>query len=174
MITQDMYLSDRSKPRLLIIDESWQFIHDGTILQRVIEEAFRRCRRYNAGIIIISQSLLDLKQFGRVGNVIRANSAFTFLLESPDFEQARAEKLISYDEFTMNWLKTVKSNKPRYSEIFMDTPFGIGIVRLAVDDYSYYLYTSFGPEIAEIESMVESGMTYDEAIKEMIGKYKSE
>jgi len=174
MITQDMYLSDRSKPRLLIIDESWQFIHDGTILQRVIEEAFRRCRRYNAGIIIISQSLLDLKQFGRVGTVIRGNSAFTFLLESADFDQAKADKLINYDEFTMNWLKTIKSDKPQYSEIFMDTPFGVGIVRLTVDDYSYYTYTSFGPEIAEMEAMIDQGMTYDEAIKEMIRKHRSE
>jgi len=74
----------------------------------------------------------------------------------------------------MNWLKTIKSDKPQYSEIFMDTPFGVGIVRLTVDDYSYYTYTSFGPEIAEMEAMIDQGMTYDEAIKEMIRKHRSE
>jgi conjugal transfer ATP-binding protein TraC len=54
----------------------------------------------------------------------------------------------------------------------MTDNFGSGVVRLMVDDYSYYIYTSNPAEIFEIEEMVKSGMSYDEAIKEMVRKYR--
>ena len=145
----------------------------GAILKAVIEEGYRRARKYGGSFSVITQSLLDLKTFGNVGDVIIANSAFKFYLESADFEKAKHEKLIDYDDFIMRILKGVKSNKPKYSEILMDTPFGIGVVRLVVDPFSYYLYTSDAREISELESLVERGMTYEDAIKEMVKRYHS-
>jgi conjugal transfer ATP-binding protein TraC len=47
------------------------------------------------------------------------------------------------------------------------------VARLTVDPYSYYVYTSTGVEVAEIEGMVAQGMSYDEAICEMVRKYRS-
>lgn len=168
-VTQDLYLSDRSRPRLIIFDEAWQFIKEGLILQSVIEEGYRRARKYGGSFTVITQSLLDFKQFGSVGEVIRANSEFKFYLASPDFEKAKAEKLIDYDDFTMHLLKSIRTNKPKYSEIFMDTPFGQGIGRLAVDDFSYYVYTSNASEIAQIERiMKERGVSYADAIRRMV------
>ncbi|WP_202882118.1 TraC family protein [Candidatus Manganitrophus noduliformans] len=175
-VTRDLYLSDRMRPRMAIFDEAWQFLESGAdsvALKEVIKEGYRRARKYRASFTIITQSLLDSKMFGAVGDVIRANSAFKFYLESTDFEKAREEKLIDYDPFTMKLLKSVKSNRPKYSEIFMDTPFGVGVVRLVVDPFSYYVYTSDGKEVAEIESMVSRGMPYEEAIGEMVRKYRS-
>jgi len=55
----------------------------------------------------------------------------------------------------------------------MDTPFGQGVARLAVDPFSYYLYTSDAAEIAEIESLVDNGMSYGEAINEMVKRYRT-
>lgn len=167
-VTQDLYLSDRSRPRMIVFDEAWRFLKEGAILKAVIEEGYRRARKYGGSFSVITQSLLDLKTFGNVGDVIIANSAFKFYLESADFEKARHEKLIDYDDFIMKILKGVKSNKPKYSEIFMDSPFGIGVVRLIVDPFSYYLYTSDAREISELESLVEKGMTYEDAIKELV------
>lgn len=175
-VTRDLYLSDRTRPRMAIFDEAWQFLESGAdsvALKEVIKEGYRRARKYRASFTIITQSLLDSKMFGAVGDVIRGNSAFKFFLESPDFEKAKEEKLIDYDPFTMKLLKSVKSSRPKYSEIFMDTPFGVGVVRLVVDPFSYYVYTSDGREVAEIESMVSKGMPYEEAIKEMVRKYRS-
>lgn len=166
-VTQDLYLSDRSRNRLIIFDEAWQFIRDGSALKDVIEEGYRRARKYGGSFSIVTQSILDLKQFGSVGDVIRANSAFKFYLESADFDRAKTEKLLDYEEFGMALLRSVKSRRPRYSEIFLETPFGAGPTRLAVDPHSYYLYTSDAGEIAEIGRLVKEGMSYDEAIDEM-------
>ncbi len=167
-VTQDLYLSDRSRERLVIFDEAWQFLDKGAMIAPVINEGYRRARKYNGSFMVITQSLLDLENFGEVGNVINSNSAFKIYLESSDFDQAQKKGLIDYDEFTMKLLKSVKSNPPRYSELFFDTPFGVGVSRLVVNDYAYFIYTSKASEIAMIEQMVTEGKTYHEAIQEMV------
>ncbi|MBF0121638.1 MAG: TraC family protein [Desulfobacterales bacterium] len=172
-ITSNLYLTDRSKRKLIIFDEAWQFCSDSAkdekgILARIIEEGYRQARKYGGSFITITQSLLDIKSFGTVGRVIFSNSAYKFLLQSPDFDMAAAEKIINYPEFTMQLLKSVKSAKPKYSEIFVEGPTGIGIIRLALDPFSYYMYTSDAKENALIEEMVKSGMSYAEAIEEMV------
>ena len=70
-------------------------------------------------------------------------------------------------------LKSIKSNKPKYSEIFMDTPFGVGVARLVKDPYSYYLNTSSPKEVAEIDELVDGGLSYSDAIDEMVKKYRT-
>jgi len=172
-VTQDLYLSDKSSQRLIVFDEAWQFLGESSLLKTVIEEGYRRARKYHGSFTIITQSILDMKMFGGVGDVIKNNSAFKFYLESTDFEKALNENLLDYDPFTMEILKTTRTNKPNYSEIFMDTPNGTGVARLAVDPFSYYVFTSSANEITEIEAMVDSGVTYENAIKEMVRKYRS-
>lgn len=172
-VTMDLYLSDRSDRRLVCFDEAWQFLGESSTLKQVIEEGYRRARKYHGSFTICLQSVLDTLRFGAVGNVIRENSAFKFYLESTAFEEAKNQGVLDYDDFTMQILKSTKSLKPKYSEIFMDTPLGIGVGRLTVDPFSYYAFTSDGEEIAEIDMMVHAGMSYEDAIREMVRKYRS-
>jgi len=172
-VTKDLYLSDRKTPRFVIFDEAWKFLGKAGHLREVIEEGYRRARKYKGSFSIITQSPLDIKQFGPVGDVIQGNSAFKFFLESADFERAAAEKIITYGEFELRMLKSVKSRKPHYSEIFMDTPFGFGVGRLMVDPFSYFAFTSDGDEIAEIEELVQGGLSYADAIRSMVDRYRS-
>lgn len=167
-VTQDLYLSDRSRHRLIIFDEAWQFLDKSSQLAPIVNEGYRRARKYSGSFMIITQSILDLDIFGEIGKVINGNSAFKIFLESEDFDKARDKKLLDYDEFSMKLLKSVKSNTPNYSEIFFDTPFGRGVARLVVNDYAYFVYTSKASEIAMIEQKVKGGKTYHEAILEMV------
>ena len=169
-VTQDLYLSDRSHSRLIIFDEAWQFLGKAAMLAPVVNEGYRRARKYNGSFMIITQSILDLDSFGEVGRVVNGNSAFKIYLESSDFDQARKQGLIDYDDFVLQLLRSVKSNPPQYSEIFFDTPFGLGVARLVVNDYDYFIYTSKPTEIAEIERMVQAGASYHEAILEMVAR----
>lgn len=167
-VTQDLYLSDRSRPRLVIFEEAWQFLDKAAMLAPVVNEGYRRARKYNGSFMVVTQSLLDIQNFGDVGQVVNGNSAFKIMLESPDFSQAKQLGIIDYDDFTMELLKSLKSNPPYYSEIFFDTPFGLGVTRLVVDDYAYFIYTSKAEEIAMIGGLVEQGKTYHEAIQQMV------
>jgi len=134
-VSQDLYLSDRSRKRLIIFDEAWQFFREGSMLKNVIEEGYRRARKYGGSFTTITQSLLDLEMFGDIGNVLKENSAFKFYLESSAFGKAKEKKIIDYEDFLLRILKSVKSPKPRYSEIFMDTPAGVvkNILSLGMD-----------------------------------------
>lgn len=167
-VTMDLYLSDRETPRMIILEEAWQFLGESTALAKICEEGYRRARKYLGSFSVVTQSILDLKKFGSVGDVISANSAWKFYLESSDCSKAAAENLINYDPFVMEMLKGIKSRRPRYSELFVDTPGGTGVCRLLVDPYSYFCYTSNGTEINQIEDMVKQGATYDEAIERMV------
>ncbi|MRR55436.1 MAG: conjugal transfer protein TraC [Deltaproteobacteria bacterium] len=172
-VTQELYLSDRSRKRMIFFDEAYQFLGESGHIKGVIEEGYRRARKYGGSFWVITQSILDTKSFGSVGEVILNNSAYKFYMESHDFEKARAEKLVDYDDFTLKILKSLKTKKPNYSEIFMDTPFGKGVGRLLVDPFSYYVFTSSSEEVSEIEAMVDGGVPYEDAIRAMVTKYRS-
>ncbi|MFB3925186.1 MAG: TraC family protein [Syntrophales bacterium] len=173
-VTKNLYLSDRSRMKLVVFDESWQFIKEGSAQKDVIEEGYRRARKYNGSFTVITQSINDLKQFGSVGSVIMANSAFKIYLESSDFDRAKSENLIDYGNFGMELLKSIRKAIPKYSEIFLDTPYGQGPARLIVDPFSYYLYTSDPGEVSEIDRIIEEqGLDYKGAILEMMRKYRS-
>jgi len=167
-IASDLYLSSRDTPRLIIFDEAWQFLKETQYLKQVIEEGYRKARKYYGSFTVVFQSDLDVIAAGAVGRVIVGNSAYKFKLESQDYAKAKDEKVIDYDDFTMKILKSVRSNKPYYSEIFIDSPTAIGVARLCVDPYSYFVYTSSPDEVTEIEKLLDSGMTYDMAIEEMV------
>jgi len=172
--TRDLYLSDRVHKRMIIVDEAWQFLQDTPQFQKVIEEGYRRARKYGGSFGIVTQAITDLIDFGRVGRVINDNSAFKFFLESSSFDKAKEANLIDYEGVLLNILKSIRYNAPKYSEIFIHSDeFGKGVARLMVDPYSYYIYTSNPKEISEIESMVSQGMSYEEAINEMVKKYRS-
>jgi len=175
MVTADLYLSDRGQKRLIVFDEAWQFLqHDNSMICDVIQEGYRRARKYGGSFSVIVQSLLDLEMFGKVGNVLKGNSAFKFLLQSGDLATAKDRKIVDYDEFTMKVLDTLKSNRPKYSEFFAETPYGYGIARLVVDPFSYYIYTSDASEVKEIESICdEQGVSYEDAVREMVRRYRS-
>ena len=172
-VTADLYLSDRMRPTLIVLDEAWQFLQDSPAFEKVVEEGYRRARKYRGSFGIITQDLLDLESFGRVGRVIYTNSAFKFYLSGVKADLAKERKIVDLNDFVVSVVKSLRYNAPKYSEIFIDTKeFGSGVVRLIVDPYSYYVYTSEPAEISEIEKMVKKGMSYDEAIREMIKKYR--
>jgi conjugal transfer ATP-binding protein TraC len=167
-VTQDLYLSRKSRNRMIFFDEAYQFLGKASHIKDVIEIGYRRARKYGGSFWVITQSLLDTLQWGDAGSVILNNSNFKFYLESIDFERAHTEKLIDYDEFTMGLLKNLKTKVPQYSEIFMDTPAGKGIGRLLVDPFSYFVFTSSPKEVDRIEEMVKGGMSYEKAIQVML------
>jgi conjugal transfer ATP-binding protein TraC len=168
-VTNDFYRSDRSERKLVIFDEAWQFLRDSPIIQKVIEDGYRKARKHSGSFTVVTQSVNDLELFGRVGKVIYSSSAFKFYLQADDIEKAKNAKIIDYGDFEIALLKSVRQNRPKYSEIFMDTPFGSGVARLVVDPFSYWIYTSAPDDNKLIETiMKERHLSYEGAIEEIL------
>jgi len=166
-VTQDLYLSDRSSKRFLVFDEAWKYFNSAPMIAKIIEEGYRRARKYGGSTGIITQSPLDLQAFGPAGAVIKANSPFKFFLESSDYQEAVNKGILDYSGLLLDLAKTVKNNRPRYSEVLFDTPFGAGVGRLCVDPWTYWMNTSTAGEVARFKSLIARGVPPKEAIDQL-------
>jgi conjugal transfer ATP-binding protein TraC len=167
-IQQDMYLGERDRPKIVIIDEAWSLLSQGNVGE-FIEHAFRRFRKYGGSCIVITQGVNDLYQ-NKVGQAIAENSAFTLLLgqKAEAIDAIKENKRLSLGDGGYRILKTVKSYKGHYSEIFMLTPRGAGIARLTVDAYSLLLYSTAPEDVQAIRNYTVTGMAQDKAIKQVL------
>ncbi len=170
MMTQEMYQGDRSEKKMAIFDEVAFMFNSSQRLRKVVEDGYRRARKYNGSFGTIFQSILDTKLFGPTGQVMNNNAAFKFFLESDDYQTALNEGLITLDEFTAKLLTNIKSNRPQYSEIFMDTPGGIGVSRLIAGPYGHAIATSDADEVSEIESYQQQGLSIEDALEKFAQK----
>jgi conjugal transfer ATP-binding protein TraC len=103
--SRELYGSGGKIPTIIVCDEAHQFLVDGAIIRTVMSDLYRKARKSLGSAWIISQSVLDLKLFGGVGEVIWNSSAFRLLLQSSDYDKALAENLINFGPLQMALLK---------------------------------------------------------------------
>ncbi|SEJ92258.1 conjugal transfer ATP-binding protein TraC [Sphingobium sp. AP50] len=173
-VTQELYLSGRDRPRFVLCDEAAQFMSksEGQDLSRLAEafgQGYRRARKYQGSFGIVLQSMNDLLLFGGTGQVILENAATRFLLQGSTYDKAVENKILDYSGFVLDLLKSVRNNKPNYSEVFIDSPLGLGIARLVVDPFSYWINTSAPQEVAAFEHLLARGASPLEAVCELAG-----
>lgn len=173
-VTQDLYLSDRQQQRFILFEEAASFlksngVHDLSRLSAIIEEGYRRARKYHGSFGVVLQSILDASSFGTIGDVILNNAAYKFYLEGKDYQKAVDEGILNYKGLDVDLVTSIKNNKPRYSEMYLDTPFGRGAARLAVDPWTYWVNTSAGKEVAAFEALVKQGFQPLEALVKLSG-----
>lgn len=173
-ITQDLYLGDRSIPKLILVDESWDLFNKGDVAAFMIS-AYRRARKYGGAIGIITQSISDLYANETVGLPMLENSAWLFLLgqkgESVDFMQKTGRLSLSDGGFKL--LKTVQTVRGRFSEIFIYTSsyngsVAAGIGRLIVSRFAQLLYTTDARELSAIKVYTDQGMSLPDSIHRVI------
>ncbi|PBN43542.1 TraC family protein [Sphingobium sp. D43FB] len=173
-VTQELYLSGRERPRFVLCDEAAQFMSksEGQDMSRLAEafgQGYRRARKYQGSFGIVLQSMNDLLLFGGTGQVILENAATRFLLQGSTYDKAVENKILDYSGFVLDLLKSVRNNKPNYSEVFIDSPLGLGIARLVVDPFSYWINTSAPNEVAAFERLLARGASPLEAVCELAG-----
>jgi len=167
-IQQDMYLGERDRPKLVIIDEAWSLLSQGNV-GKFIEHGYRRFRKYGGSCIVITQGVNDLYA-NSVGQAIAENSAFTLLLgqKAEAIDSLQEKKRLPLGDGGYQILKSVRSVKGHYSEIFMITPRGAGIARLTVDPYSLLLYSTAPEDVHAISTYTKRGFSQDEAIQQVL------
>jgi conjugal transfer ATP-binding protein TraC len=154
-ITQDLYLSDRGSRRFILFEEAWSFFDGRDRVGKVIVEGYRRARRYQGAFGIVTQSMLDTLAFGEAGTTIRHNSATKFMMQSTSYPEANEKGVIQAPGLMLEILQNLKKLNGRYSEVFVDTPFGKGVGRLVVDPWSYWLATSSGSDVNRFMRLME-------------------
>src|SRR3546814_9692082 len=90
-----------------------------------------------------------------------------FPLQASTYARAFDGKILVYSGFVLDLLKSVRNNKPNYSEVFIDSPLGLGVARLVVDPFSYWINTSAPGEVAASEALIRAGRTPLEDVCEL-------
>ncbi len=167
-IQNAMYMGDRSRRKILIIDEAWDLLAKGDIA-KFIETGYRRFRKYNGAAITVTQSLNDLYS-SPSGIAIAENSANFYLLyqKQETIESIKRQNRLVIGESGYAYLKSVHTVTGAYSEIFFITGYGSGVGRLVVDKYTKLLYSTHPDDIRKIMRRTESGMTVAEAIDDIL------
>jgi len=166
-ITQEMYL-DRSKRKLVIIDEAWDLMGSGSSAG-FIEAGYRRARKYGGAFGTITQSVEDYYKNDATRAAI-ANADWLFLLrQKPEsIDRLGKEGKLHVDEWMKRQLSSVATEHGYYSEIFVHGPMGSGVGRLILDPFSMLLYSTRAEDFQAIKSLTDQGMSVVDAIEAIL------
>mgnify|MGYP006420864867 CR=1 FL=1 len=73
-----MKMKDNNRRKLLVIDEAWSMLQTAE-QSSYIFEIIKTCRKYNLGLLMITQDVADLVG-SKAGHAVLANTSYTFLL----------------------------------------------------------------------------------------------
>ncbi|WP_275385670.1 TraC family protein [Xenorhabdus bovienii] len=175
-MTQDLYLSDRSQKSFILFEEIASMVkQQGNIsmdgLASMVEEGYRRARKYLGAFGIVLQSPLDLLLLKGLGQVAQANAPFKYYLESKMYAEAVSKGVLPGIKggFPLTLLESVKNARPRYGEVFIDSPLGMGVARLCVDKWRYWINTSDGDDVAQYNTLIQRGFQPVDALRQLSG-----
>ncbi|EAJ0503047.1 conjugal transfer protein TraG [Campylobacter jejuni] len=172
-INQLMYMSTDRKSRIqIIIDEAHRFLGKNPKMDDFIEQAYRRARKYDASVIIATQGFDDIYNakdggLSRAGTVIINNSAYKIFMKQTEtsVNMLIKSEVFSLSETDKEILRSIRTIKGEYSELFLMTPDDVKLpYRLVVDKYFYYLTTTDATDKAKIKELTDQGIPLGEAI----------
>lgn len=166
-ITQEMY-RDRSRRKLVIIDESWDLMGSGAS-GSFIEAGYRRARKYGGAFGTITQSVDDYYKNEATKAAIN-NADWLFLLrQKPEnIERLGKEGKLALDEWLKRQLSSVSTEHGHFSEIYIHSPMGSGLGRLLLDPFSMLVYSTRAEDYEAIKRLREQGLSVSEAIERLV------
>lgn len=168
-ITQDMYVSDRKQPKLVIIDEAWDLMGTGNSGD-FIEAGYRRARKYGGSFFTATQSVEDYFK-SETAKAAFNNADWMFLLrQKPESIEmlANSGKFIM-DDHTKSLLRSVTTQSGAFSEVFVrggDLPPAIG--RLFADPFSLLTASSKAQDFEAVRNYQAQGMSTWKAVEAVL------
>jgi conjugal transfer ATP-binding protein TraC len=172
-IQQEMYLGERNRPKIVIIDEAWDLLTEGDVA-KFMEHGYRRFRKYGGAAVTITQSVNDLYR-NAAGRAIVENSANMYLLgqKAEVIEGMKQDRRLPLSDGGYELLKTVHTLPGAYSEIFFITEMGSGIGRLIVDPFKRILFSTKPEDVNALKQLRRQGLSLGDAIQQLIDSRSS-
>ncbi len=157
--------------KVIIADEAQDLIKD-PMAGPAFEGIYLKGRKESVSIWIVIQSLLKLSETS-AGSTIMNQSAWRLILQQPpeEIDKVLEQKLISSfsnDPYFGRLIKSVKSDKGKYSEILIMGRKGYEVVRLYVDKWTATLYGSEGDARDLIFQWLEQGVSPVDAVNRLL------
>jgi len=171
-IQQEMYLGERNRPKIVIIDEAWDLLTEGDVA-KFMEHGYRRFRKYGGAAVTITQSVNDLYR-NAAGRAIVENSANMYLLgqKAEVIEGMKQDRRLPLSDGGYELLKTVHTLPGAYSEIFFITEMGSGIGRLIVDPFKRILFSTKPEDVQALKTLRLQGLSLGDAVQQLLDSRK--
>lgn len=168
-ITQDMYVSDRKQPKVVIIDEAWDLMGSGNSGD-FIEAGYRRARKYGGSFFTATQSVADYYK-SETAKAAFENADWMFLLrqKAESVEMLANSGKFIMDDYTKTLLRGVTTQSGAFSEVFVrggDLPPCVG--RLFADPFSILTASTRAEDFEAVRGFVAGGMSTEQAIEAVL------
>ena len=160
----------KPKRKFLLIDEAWSVLRMKNTAE-FITTSFKTYRKYHCSCLAITQEIVDL--IGKeCGIAIQANAANkVFLKQEPNVVDS-LKTFASLTEKEIELLKSVETQKGKFSEALIISDTSRGIIRLVPDPFLYWLATSDARDNEYLENKVQKlNNKYLEALLECAKEY---
>lgn len=146
----------RKNPKVkkqIIIDEAWSML--GGSMGNFIEGSFRTLRKYNGGITIISQGIIELKN-APVGEAIKANAATRIILDhnsQPALIPA-VQQFFGLTELETELLRSIRKGDT-WREVFIQRGNVAQVFSVDVGEHAVAAFSSKAEDRAEISRLTQ-------------------
>lgn len=155
LVNREIYLSPekRSLRKIVIWDEWWRAANEGKFILDFTFGAVKEYRKFNAGMVLVTQNFADFfeSMLPEMTKNIYMNLEYVISLQQPTEEWIRLknDSTVLISDFELDVLSTIKTEKGRYSEMFiMRRSGGRGIGRLVVPPFYRWIYTTDATEVS--------------------------
>ena len=171
-MTQKLYLSDRKRKTVFIVDEAAQLL-ENKFFSKSAQDMARRVRKYEASLVVGTQSFADFYANDYAINILE-NAAWVLMLNQvPEaIQQLSASKKLAITAQKEAKMKSVKTVAGKYAEIMISSSKGYTVGRLLLDPFSLMLYSTKPDEFAAVNDLLEQGFSVEDAVQTLVDAKK--
>ena len=167
-MTQKLYLSDRKRKTVFIVDEAAQLL-ENKFFSKSAQDMARRVRKYEASLVVGTQSFADFYANDYALNILE-NAAWVLMLNQvPEaIQQLSASKKLAVTAQKEAKMKSVKTIAGKYAEIMISSSKGYTVGRLLLDPFSLMLYSTKADEFAAVNDLLVQGFSVEDAVQKLV------
>lgn len=167
-ISTEMYLN-RSRRKLMLMDEAWQLLDEDQETKQFIEEGYRRARKYRGSFGMGTQGIHDAYKNPAVQAAYN-NADFKIIMrqDMDSLQNAVKNKLVDFSEAKMKRIRSLRKEDGRFSELLLSSPYGDAVLRHIPDPFSLIMTATNADDYEECSALISEGYTTMQAIEIMM------
>lgn len=156
-IAHDMYLT-RDRKKICLIDEAWQLLGADKETAEFIEEGYRRARKYNGVFLVGTQGIEDAYK-NDASQAAYNNADWKILLrqDPKNLQKLIDDGTVSFSPAILKMLKSLRTEKGRFSELLVSSPNGDSVVRHMPDPFSLLMASTNAADYNECQDLLNQG-----------------
>lgn len=156
-IASEFYMLPRELPKLIGLDEAKMLALNNSVMVGYLEDFALRMRKYNAIFYLATQASSHFYTTDPRAQSMYELASFKYILQRSEAEINMDVKSGAFDKddiFPIKQMKSLKFNPPDFSEAYLLTPKGSVVIRIKVDPFSYWMYTTEASDFAKISNVM--------------------